>query len=58
MEYLDSDINLHLSALFFLAFEDRGSITKQVLDALQGCLVARPRAVSIDVSGVRAMVSG
>jgi hypothetical protein len=38
---------LHLGALFFLAFEDWGSITRQVFDALQGCLATSPQACGV-----------
>jgi hypothetical protein len=40
MDYLESDNDLYLGALFFLALEDRGDVARQVLDALQGCLTA------------------
>jgi hypothetical protein len=51
MKYLESDIDLHFGALFFLACEDRGSIAT-------GPRACCDRAVSIDVSGVRVMVNG
>ena len=61
MEYLGSDIDLHLGALFLLAFEDRSDIAREVLDALWGFsagLCWASGTPSISVCGIVTIVSG